>query len=91
MRALISFLWLTVRCVTFLWMIITTIILILFAVGTEAEGYSWAERLQIAALYAGYAAVIFGLLLAVWIFYRTWKSNQRNRKILSKRQSLKER
>jgi len=80
MKAVINFLWLLIRCMAFLWAVITVIILILFVIGTEGEGYSWAERIVIAIRYAGYVAAIFGTLLALQIWWKNWRIERSNRK-----------
>lgn len=80
MKALTDFLWLTLRCIAFLWVMIAIIIMILFAVGTEGDGYSWGERFLIALQYAAYVAAIFGTLLAIWIWWQNWKVDRGNRK-----------
>jgi hypothetical protein len=85
MRAPLTFLWLWGRCVAFLWVGISLIILGLFAVGHEAEGYSWAERLGYAVRYGFYVASVFGTLLAIMIGWQSWRTERRNAKILARR------
>ena len=85
MKGLLDFLWLWFRCVLFILVIAAILILILFAVGSEAEGYSWAERLGIAAQYAAYVASIFGSLLAIYIWWQNWKITRRNKKTLARK------
>ena len=86
MRALIDFLWLAFRCIAFIWIVTSILILILFAVGTEAEGYSWAERLILAIKYAGYVGGIFGGLLAVYLWWQSWKITRRNKKTQARKE-----
>ena len=81
-----DFIWLTVRCVLFIWTVSAVLILILFAVGTEAEGYSWAERILIAIKYATYVGGIFGGLLAIYLWWQSWKISQRNKKTLARKE-----
>jgi hypothetical protein len=85
MKSVLNFLWLAVRCVAFIWIVTTILILILFAVGTEAEGYSWGERLVIAIKYGGYVGGIFGTLLAIFVWWQNWKIIRRNRKKMARR------
>lgn len=85
MSRLIDFIWLLIRCVLFIWVVSAILILILFAVGTEAEGYSWAERAVIAAKYAAYVGGIFGTLLALYIWWQNWKITRRNKKTLARK------
>ena len=75
-----NFLWLTARCIAFIWAVTTVIILILFVIGSEAEGYSWGERILIAIKYAAYVGGIFGTLLAIYLWWQNWKVERRNRK-----------
>jgi len=67
MRNLLDFLWLTVRCIAFIWAVSAVLILILFAVGSEAEGLTLSEKLITAIKYAAYIGGIFGSLLAIYI------------------------
>ena len=90
MRQFIDFLWLTIRCIAFIWAVSTVLILILFAVGTEAEGYSWGERMIIAIKYAGYVGVIFGSLLAITLALKSWRIERANRKKLARREQSRE-
>ncbi len=80
MKALVEFLWLTARCIAFIWAVTAGLILILFAIGSEAEGYSWGERIIIAIKYAGYVGGIFGGLLAFYLWWKNWKITRANRK-----------
>lgn len=80
MRALADFIWLTLRCIAFIWAVCAVLIIILFAVGSEAEGYSWGERILIAIQYAAYVGGIFGSLLAIYIWWQNWKIERANRK-----------
>jgi len=88
-RGLFDFLWLTLRCIVFIWAISAILILILFVIGTEAEGYSWAERIAIAAKYAAYMGGIFGSLLALYIWWQNWKITRRNKKTLDRKEKTK--
>jgi len=90
MKAFIEFLWLTVKCVLFIWAISVVLILILFAIGSEAQGYSWGERILIAVKYAGYVGGIFGGLLALTLTFKTWRINRENRKKLARREKVKQ-
>lgn len=85
MSGLLDFLRIWLRCVLFIWFISAILILILFAIGSEAEGYSWAERTEIAAQYAGYVGAIFGSLLAIYIWWLNWKISRRNKKTRARR------
>jgi len=87
MKGLLDFVWLWLRCALFIWLIAAILILILFAVGSEADGYSWAERLSFAAQYAAYVADIFGSLLAIYIWWQNWKITRRNKKTLARQKS----
>lgn len=89
MKSLIDFLWLTVRCIAFLWVMVTILILILFVVGTEAEGYNWGERIVIAIKYGGYVAAIFGTLLAITLALKSWRIERSNQKKLARREKTK--
>lgn len=64
---------------------VTILILILFIVGTEAEGYGWAERLVLATKYSAYVSGIFGTLLAVYLSLKSWRINRANKKKLARR------
>ena len=86
MKALVDFLWLAVRCIAFIWAVSTVLILILFAVGSEAEGYSWGERILIAVKYAAYVGGIFGSLLAIYLWWQNWKITRRNKKTLARKE-----
>jgi len=86
MRPLIDFLWLAVRCILFIWVVSTVLILILFAIGSEAEGYSWGERILIAIKYAGYVGGIFGSLLAIYLWWQNWKVTRRNKKMQARKE-----
>ncbi len=85
MNTLIQFIWLSVRCIAFLWIMITLIILGLFIIGSEGEGYSWAERFIIAMKYSAYISVIFGPFLGLFLSWQSWKVDLRNRKTLSRK------
>jgi len=89
MKGLASFLWLAIRCIIFIWVISAALILILFAIGTEAEGYSWSERFLIALKYAGYVGGIFGSLLAFTLALKSWRIERSNKKILARREKAK--
>lgn len=80
MKSFIDFLWLTVKCVLFIWAVSAVLIIILFAIGSEAEGYSWGERVLIAVKYAAYVGGIFGALLAVYLWWQSWRIERKNRK-----------
>lgn len=84
MKSLLTFIWLWLRCVAFLWLVIGLIILGLFVVGQEAEGYNWAERFGYAARYGFYVASIFGTLLAIAIGWQSWRAERRNAKIMAR-------
>jgi len=86
MKALLDFLWLAARCIAFIWAVSAILILILFAVGNEAEGYSWAERFVIALKYAGYVGVIFGALLAIYIWWQNWKIDRQNKNKMARKE-----
>jgi len=88
-KSFLDFLWLTVRCVLFIWIVSTVLILILFAVGTEAEGLSITEKLITAITYAAYVGGIFGSLLAIYIWWQNWKITRRNKKKLSRKEKTK--
>jgi hypothetical protein len=90
MRGLLDFLWLLIRCVLFIWTIVAILILILFTIGSEAEGYSWGERIVIAAQYAAYVAGIFGSLLAIMLAVKSWRIERANRKKLARREKAKQ-
>ena len=78
------------RCIAFLWVMITILILILFAVGSEAEAYSWGERIIIAIKYAGYVSGIFGTLLALYLSLKSWRIERANKKKLARREQSRE-
>lgn len=80
MKAIVDFLWLVLRCVLYIWAVTTVLILILFAVGSEAEGYSWGERIILAIKYAGYVGGVFGGLLAIYLWWQNWKIKRVNKK-----------
>ena len=90
MRLLLDFLWLTARCIAFIWAVSTVLILILFLIGSEAEGYSWGERIIIAVKYAGYVGAIFGSLLAVTLSLKSWRITRANKKKLARREKAKQ-
>ncbi|GGX74339.1 hypothetical protein GCM10011309_25590 [Litorimonas cladophorae] len=85
MKSSLHFLWLVIRCVAFIWIVSTILILILFVVGSEAEGYSWGERLVIAVKYGGYVGGIFGTLLAITLALKSWRIERSNKKKLARR------
>ena len=89
MKGLLDFLWLWLRCALFIWVIAAILILILFAVGSEADGYSWSERMSFAAQYAAYFAGIFGSLLAIYIWWQNWQITRRNKKTLARQNNKK--
>ena len=68
----------------------TVLILILFLIGSEAEGYSWGERIIIAVKYAGYVGTIFGSLLAVTLSLKSWRITRANKKKLARREKAKQ-
>lgn len=90
MRGFIDFLWLAVRCIAFIWAVSAILILILFVIGSEAEGYSWGERILIAVKYAAYVGVIFGSLLAVTLALKSWRIRRANKKKLTRREQSRE-
>jgi len=85
MRGLIDFLWLTLRCILFIWAMSAVLILILFAIGSEAEGYGWGERILIAVKYAAYVGGIFGSLLAIYLWWQNWKITRKNKKMQARK------
>jgi len=91
MKGPLDFLWLAFRCIAFIWVVAAVLILILFVVGTEADGYSWGERIIIAIKYAGYVGGIFGSLLAITLAVKSWRIERTNRKKLAKREKAKQR
>ena len=80
MKGLFDFLWLILRCAAFIWAISAVLILILFTVGSEAEGLTLGEKIFTAVKYATYVGGIFGTLLAVFIWWQNWKISRRNKK-----------
>ena len=90
MRPLLDFLWLSVRCMAFIWAVSAVLILILFLIGSEAEGYSWGERVIIAVKYAGYVGGIFGSLLAVTLSLKSWRITRANKNKLARREKAKQ-
>jgi len=86
MRSVLDFLWLAARCIAFIWVVSAVLILILFAVGTEADGYSWGERIIIAIKYAAYVGAIFGSLLAITLALKSWRIDRANKKKLARRE-----
>ena len=86
MRALLDFLWLAIRCIAFIWAVSAVLILILFAVGSEAEGLTLTEKLITAVKYAAYVGGIFGSLLAVYIWWQNWKILRRNKKTRARKE-----
>lgn len=89
-RAVVDFLWLAARCIAFIWAISAVLILILFVVGSEAEGYSWGERILIAVKYAAYVGGLFGSLLAVTLTLKSWRIDRANKKKLARREQSSE-
>ena len=89
MRGFIDFLWLAIRCILFIWAVSAVLILILFVVGTEAEGYSWGERILIAIKYAAYVGGIFGGLLAIYLWWQNWKIKRRNKKTQTRKEQAR--
>lgn len=89
MLKFIEFFWLTLKCITFVWALSVILILILFIIGSEAEGYSWAERILIAIKYAAYVGGIFGTLLAFYIWWKNWKITRHNAKTLARNKKTK--
>ena len=85
MSRLLQFLRLTLRCIAFLWMVVTLIILGLFVIGSEGDGYSWTERIIIAIKYGAFVSILLGFLLGLYLFWQSWKVEYKNRKTLSKR------
>ena len=90
MRPLLDFLWLTARCIAFIWVVSAILILILFVIGSEAEGYSWGERVLIAIKYAGYVGGIFGSLLGITLSLKCWRITRANKKKLARREKAKQ-
>ena len=86
MKSVIDFLWLTARCIAFIWAVTAVLILILFIIGSEAEGYSWGERILIAIKYAAYVGGIFGTLLAITLSLKSWRITRSNKKKLARRE-----
>lgn len=86
MKPVVDFLWLGARCIAFIWAVSAMLILILFAVGSEAEGYSWGERILIAVKYAAYLGGIFGGLLAVYLWWQNLKITRQNKKKLARKE-----
>ena len=73
----------------FIWAVSAVLILILFLIGSEAEGYNWGERIIIAVKYAAYVGGIFGGLLAVMLSLKSWRVNRANKKKLARREKAK--
>jgi len=88
MRNLLDFLRLTVRCIAFIWAVSAVLILILFAVGSEAEGLTLSEKLITAIKYAAYIGGIFGSLLAIYIWWQNWKITRRNKKRRARKEKM---
>ena len=86
MRALLDFLWLAIRCIAFIWAVSAVLIIILFAVGSEAEGLTLGEKFSTAIKYAAYVGGIFGSLLAVYIWWQNWKISRRNKKTRARKE-----
>ena len=74
----------------FIWVVSAVLILILFLIGSEAEDYSWGERIIIAVKYAGYVGGIFGSLLAVTLSLKNWRITRSNKKKLAQREKAKQ-
>jgi len=74
----------------FIWVVSAVLILILFLIGSEAEDYSWGERIIIAVKYAGYVGGIFGSLLAVTLSLKNWRITRSNKKKLARREKAKQ-
>jgi len=85
MKILFDFLWLTARCIAFIWAVSAVLILVLFAIGTEAEGYSLGERIMIAVKNAGYVGGIFGSLIAITLALKSWRIERANKEKLARR------
>lgn len=90
MRGLLDFLWLVVRCAAFIWTVSAVLILILFTVGSEAEGLTLGEKIITAVKYAAYVGGIFGSLLAVFIWWQNWKISRRNKKTRARQDKTKQ-
>ena len=90
MKHFVDFLWLTARCIAFIWVVSAILILILFVIGSEAEGYSWGERVLIAIKYAGYVGGIFGSLLGITLSLKSWRITRANKKKLARREKAKQ-
>ncbi len=90
MRALLDFLWLVVRCAAFIWAVSAVLILILFAVGSEAKGLTLGEKFITTVEYAAYVGGIFGTLLAVFIWWQNWKITRRNKKTRARQDKTKQ-
>ena len=80
MGGLLDFLWLAIRCIAFIWAVSSVLILVLFLIGSEAEGLTLMERFITAIKYAAYVGGIFGGLLAVYMWWQNWKISRRNKK-----------
>ncbi len=87
MRTMTDFLWLAFRCIAFIWIITTVLILILFVVGTEADGLTLSESLLTAVKYGSYTGGIFGTLLAITLALKSWRITRGNNKKLARRNS----
>jgi len=74
----------------FIWAVSAILILILFVIGNEAEGYNWGERILIAVKYAAYVGGIFGSLLAVTLSLKNWRITRANKKILARKEKAKQ-
>ena len=74
----------------FIWAVSAILILILFVIGSEAEGYNWGERILIAVKYAAYVGCIFGSLLAVTLSLKNWRITRANKKILARKEKAKQ-
>jgi len=86
MKVLVDFLWLTIRCIGFICAVSAVLILILFMIGSEAEGLTLSEKFITAAKYAGYVGGIFGSLLASFIWWQNWKITRRNKKTRARKE-----
>jgi len=85
-RRALDFLWLIIRCCLFIWAVSTILILILFAIGSEADGLTLAERIWTAVRYAAYVGGLFGSLLAIYIWWQNWKITRKNKKTRARKE-----
>jgi len=89
-KFIFDFLWLAIRCIAFIWAVSAVLILILFAVGSEAEGLTLMERFITAIKYAAYVGGIFGSLLALYIWWQNWRVTRRNKKTRTRQEQTKQ-